>query len=309
MRPLRLAIVTIVLALAAAAAVVLAQAVILEDDPVVVAVGDIACDPGDEEFNGGLGSDSDCRHKHTSDLVVDEQPTAFLALGDLQYEDGELDKFQRSYDRTWGRVKEITRPVPGNHEYRSAGAAGYFDYFGDTAGERGKGYYSFDVGDWHLVALNSNCDEVGCGSGSPQLDWLRRDLAANSKRCTLAYWHHPRFTSSEVHDNDPAVEPFWEVLYEQGADLVVVGHAHNYERFAPQDPDGDEDAARGLRQFVVGTGGKSLYPFEEPKPNSEVRDAGAYGVLRLTLRESGYDWEFVPEEGEDFWDEGSADCH
>ena len=307
----RVVLVVLVLAVVATGAIRIVDTAFLGGgDPVIVAVGDIACDPGDDEFNGGRGTASECRHKHTSDLVANRNPAAFLALGDLQYEDATYEKFLRSYEPTWGRFKDITRPAPGNHEYRLASAPGYFEYFGRRAGEPGRGYYSFDLGGWHLIALNSNCDAVGgCGEGSPQLEWLRRDLAASSAACTLAFWHHPRFTSSAHHGDDPATGPFWDALYEEGADVVLVGHAHSYERFAPQDPDGRADSQRGLRQFVVGTGGRGFHEFGPADPNTETRNSDTYGVLELTLEDGSYDWKFRPEEGKTFTDEGSADCH
>ena len=285
-------------------------------DVIVAAVGDIACDPADAHFNGGLGTSERCRHQYTSDLLRDPAVfpslAAVLILGDVQYENAAYAKFLQSYDPAWGAgggLKSITRPAPGNHEYQTAGASGYFDYFGPSAGERGKGYYSFDVGAWHVVALNSNCSQVGgCGRNSRQVRWLRSDLAASATRCTLAYWHHPRFSSSSYGSNTDT-KAFWQALYDRGADVVLVGHAHHYERFAPQDASGRRDEARGLREFVVGTGGKSLYSFTSVQPNSEVRHSGTYGVLKLTLGATSYEWQFVPEAGKTFADSGSAACH
>ena len=282
-------------------------------DPVVIAAGDIACDPADLNFNGGFGTGTKCRQKHTSDLVVGMALDAVLALGDLQYEDATYEKFTRSYDPSWGRVKAITRPVPGNHEYRQSGAPGYFQYFGSAAGDPRKGYYSFDLGKWHIVAVNSECDEVGgCGAGSPQEQWLRQDLAAHATSCTLAYWHAPRF-SSGPHGDDAeaaAMDAVWRVLYEAGADVVVNGHDHDYERFAPQAPSGIADRERGIRQFVVGTGGKSLYGLgaRTIAPNSEVFHDDTFGVLKLTLHATGYSWDFVPAAPGTFTDSGTASC-
>lgn len=278
-------------------------------DPVVAAAGDIACDPDTAAFNGGNGTRGACRQRYTSDLLTAETYAAVLALGDIQYEIGTLADFSRSYDPSWGRVKDITYPVPGNHEYSTPRAAGYFAYFGARAGDPSRGYYSFDIGAWHLIALNSNCGAVGgCGRGSPQERWLRSDLAAHTNVCTLAYWHHPRF-SSGLHGGDKTYDAFWRALYDAGADVVLVGHDHSYERFGPQDPARRADAARGIREFVVGTGGRSRYPFRLPEPNSEVRNSGTYGILALTLHTSSYDWRFVPEEGKTFTDAGSAACH
>ena len=229
-------------------------------------------------------------------------------LGDIQYADGSYEKFAESYDPTWGRVKGITRPVPGNHEYETDGAEGYFRYFGKRAGDPARGWYSFDLAGWHIVALNSNCDDVGgCGPASRQLRWLRADLARHPATCTLAYWHHPRFSSGD-HGSDPTYVAFFRALYNANADLVLVGHDHGYERFAPQRADGVRDLRRGLRQFVVGTGGRNLRGFPKLRPNSEVRDASSFGVLELTLGKSAYAWRFRPAVGS-LADSGSTRCH
>jgi hypothetical protein len=287
-------------------------------DPVVAAAGDIACDPAAAAFNGGLGTTSECRQQYTSDLLVGQGLAAVLALGDNQYECGGYDAFMQAYDPTWGRVKDITHPVPGNHEYQTSGgtgcdaagnAAGYFDYFGPAAGQPGQGYYSFDVGSWHLIALNSNCFQVGgCGVGSPEETWLRADLAAHSNTCTLAYWHHPRFTSGQV-GSDAEVAPFWQDIYSAGVDVVLNGHAHGYERFAPQDPGENYDPTRGIREFVVGTGGEDFHAFTVSMPLTESRDGYAFGVLKLTLHAGSYDWQFVSEAGQTYADSGSTFCH
>jgi len=280
-----------------------------EGDPIIVAAGDIACDPADASFNGGAGSANTCRMKVTSDLVASINPVAVLPLGDNQYEDGTLPKYQQSYEPTWGRLKSITHPAVGNHEYLQPRASGYFSYFGSAAGDPTKGYYSYDLGAWHLIALNSNCAPAGgCRAGSPQELWLKADLAASPAFCTLAYWHHPRF-SSGLHGTDPAYDAFWRALYQGRADVVLVGHDHDYERFAPQDPNGAADRLRGIREFVVGTGGRSHYRFRTREPNSEVRDSSTFGVLVLTLHPTGYDWRFVPEPGRSFTDAGSGSCH
>lgn len=273
-------------------------------DPVLMAVGDIACDPSDANYNGGSGTASFCRHAATAALLGGAD--VITPLGDLQYSDGQLTKFQQSYDSSWGATKPLQRPVQGNHE---SAPTGYYDYFGPTAGERGKGYYSYDVGAWHVIALNAQCALVigGCDAGSPQETWLASDLATHPADCTLAYWHQPRFTSS----NSSAVSTygaFWADLYAAGADVVLNGHSHNYERFAPQNPAG-QAAADGIRQFVVGTGGKDLVGFgATPMPNSEVRNSDTYGLLRLTLHAGSYDWQFVPEAGRTFADSGGAAC-
>ena len=280
-------------------------------DPVVAAAGDIACDPR-SRFLGTLRS---CRDRQTADVLADTDLAALLTLGDNQYEDGRLEAFRAVYDRSWGRFKHVTRPAVGNHEYLTRGAAGHFDYFNGVgrhsgpAGDRDKGYYSFDVGAWHVIALNSVCDQVGgCHAGSPQERWLRADLARHPVSCTLAYWHHPRFSSGQ-QSSSTRFMPFWTALYEAGADVVLAGHAHDYERFAPLTPEGVLDPARGIREFVVGTGGKNHYGFKTPQPHSEAADAITAGVLLLTLRADGYEWRFTPEAGGKFSDAGSAACH
>jgi acid phosphatase type 7 len=276
--------------------------------PVLAVAGDIACDPADVNFNAGNGTATACRMKATSDLALAFDPDAVLLLGDNQYENGALAKYQASYDPTWGRLKAVTYPIPGNHEYVTAGAAGYYTYFGAAAHNPAKGYYSFDLGGWHLLALNSNCAEIGgCGPGSPQEQWLAADLAAHPGVCTLAYWHHPRF-SSGPHGNDPISQTFWTDLYNAGADLVLNGHDHVYERFAPQDPASTFDPLRGLRQITIGTGGKNLTSFPVVRANSQVRNASAYGILKLTLYPKGYTWQFVTDGGA-VADSGAGLCH
>jgi hypothetical protein len=267
---------------------------------VVVAAGDIANCAGEGD-------------EATARLVGGIDGATVLALGDEAYPRGTARNFEECYGPTWGQFKGRTKPVPGNHEYETEGASAYFDYFGKAAGNPEEGYYSYDLGGWHMVALNSNCGEgeIRCGPGCAQTKWLKQDLAANSDggRCTLAYMHHPRFSSGEEHGSSPEVEPLWEALYKAGADVVLSGHEHNYERFALQDPEGRADPERGIREFVVGTGGKSHYPIVNPIANSEVRNDETYGVLRLTLHPHGYEWHFVPVEGEGFTDSGSGRCH
>jgi hypothetical protein len=283
-------------------------------DPVILAAGDIACDSIDPNYNGGLGTTNSCHQKATSDLLANPADADILALGDNQYENGSLDQFQQVFEPTWGRFKSRIHPVAGNHEYQTPAAAGYFDYFngaGNTngpAGERGKGYYSFDVGSWHVIALNSNCPEVGgCAAGSPQEQWLRADLGAHSNACTLAYWHHPLF-SSGTHGSNPSMAPIWQALYDAHADVVLNAHDHLYERFSPQSTGGAPEPGRGIREFVVGTGGKNHYTLQSVQPNSAIRGVDAFGVLKLTLRATGYDWQFLPEAGKTFTDSGSAAC-
>jgi acid phosphatase type 7 len=226
-----------------------------------------------------------------------------FTLGDNAYSSGTRADFQNCYDPTWGRHKSRTRPSPGNHDYATASAAPYYEYFGPNAGPPGIGYYSFDLGAWHIISLNSN---VGTDGGSPQAMWLRGDLAANANmRCTLAYWHHPLF-SSGPNGNSEYMRDIYRILYNASADLVLVGHDHTYERFAPQDADGRPDPARGIRQFVVGTGGVPLYEFTSLKPNSEVR-LRSHGVMKLTLSSDRYQWEFLALSGAG--DSGTQGCH
>jgi acid phosphatase type 7 len=289
-------------------------------DPVIAAAGDIACDPLSPWFNGGAGTRTRCRMRQTSDLLLKRDLWAVLLLGDGQYEDGALWKYQQSFHPTWGRVKSLIRPAMGNHEYGTDGGAGHFDYFNGTgladgpAGPRPGGYYSFDVGDWHIVALNSQCAHrppdplaPGCEAGSVQERWLRADLAANPRACTLAYWHHP-LISSRV-GVDEAVRPLWQALYDAGVDVVLTGHDHAYERFAPVDAAGVRDGARGIRQFVVGTGGRNHQRATTTVPNSEVRNQDTFGVLQMRLRPHGYFWTFLPEARDSFTDSGANACH
>jgi hypothetical protein len=237
--------------------------------------------------------------------LLDGIPGTVFTAGDNVYNNGTATEFANCYAPSWGRHKSRTRPAIGNHEYNTPGASGYFDYFGSAAGDVGKGYYSYDLGGWHVVVLNSN---LAMTADSPQLVWLRADLAAHPLRCTLAIWHHPRFSSGH-HGSSTMVQPLWQELYDAGADLVVAGHDHTYERFAPQTPTGQVDMARGIREFVVGTGGAGLYAFEHPAPNSEIKDNQTRGVLTLTLYADRYDWEFIPVAGKTFTDAGSASCH
>ncbi len=305
-----------------------------------MAAGDIACDPASRAFRDGKGTERSCHEMLTSDILVRSHPDAVLALGDDQYQCGTLSSFERSYDRSWGRVKRITHPVPGNHEYgrscHSDDPSGYFRYFGRAAGSNPGGWYSFDLGTWHLIALNSECSYGrgrytigGCGRGSPQETWLRRDLETHPNECTLAYWHEPRFSSGE-HGDAQQMADIWNDLVRAHADVVLSGHNHDYERFAPigytprakktpgvpsfQDPNLDP---KGIREFVVGTGGKNHYGFYAlgtrgavpPLRGEQVRNADTFGVLKLTLYPDRYSWEFVPEPGHAFTDKGSGACH
>jgi hypothetical protein len=263
--------------------------------PALLAAGDIA----------GCGTDGD---EATARVVAGEDGIV-APLGDEAYEKGTAKQFGDCYAPTWGRVEGRTRPTPGNHEYETADATGYYRYFG-AAAHPPDGYYSYDVHTWHVVVLNSNCPAIGgCGPGSRQLAWLRRDLAAHRQRCTLAYWHAPRFNSGTVHGEATDMIPAWRALYTSGADVVLNAHEHVYERFAPQTPGGRLDRSSGIRQFTVGTGGISHYRFGPPKPNSEVRNDDTFGVLRLRLARGRYEWRFLPAKGGTFSDSGSAACH
>ena len=258
---------------------------------------------------GDIADCSDLAGAEATAKLLAANPGTVMALGDLAYPDGTQENF-KCYDRTWGRVKERTRPAVGNHEFHSSRAAYYFQYFGAAAGDPKTGYYSYELGSWHLVVLNSECKEVGgCEVGSPQEKWLRADLAAHPSGCSLAYFHKPRFSSGLNHGDDLEVTPLWQALYDYNAELVLNGHDHDYERFAPQDPNGKADPKRGIREFVVGTGGKNHRIFGVTKPNSEVRNNDAFGVLKLTLKATGYDWKFIPEAGKTFTDSGSGSCH
>ena len=246
--------------------------------------------------------------------LVENIPGTVFAVGDLVYDATTLSQFQKCYDAAWGKFKNRTRPALGNHEYRGHVATPYFQYWGAQAGPAGKGYYSFDLGAWHVVVLNTNCAEPGvggCEEGSPQEIWLRQDLREHRDACIVAYGHHALFSSGifRSHAIHPELKPFWADLYAVHADIIIDGHEHSYERFAPQDPDGRADPKHGIREIVVGTGGRSHDPLGLALPNSEVRNFDTYGVLKLTLSRQGYTWEFLPEEGKTFHDSGVGVCH
>jgi calcineurin-like phosphoesterase family protein len=301
-RPIRLVLTLVVMLPAAAAWAPAASA----QDPVIAAAGDIACAPGDQ-----VTADT-CHQQATSDLLVGAPLAAVLPLGDIQYDSASAANIQAVYAPTWGRVKAISHPILGNHE---TNPTPYFDYFNGVgvadgpAGPRGKGWYSFDVGTWHLVALNSNCSAVGCTAGSEQEQWLRADLAAHPTSCTLAYWHHARYSSGH-DDNNTFMQPLWEALDDAGAEIVLSGHSHDYERVAPVDRNGTVNQAEGIRQFVVGTGGAFFTGGLGSRiPQSEVAQGDTFGVLVLTLHPTSYDWRFAPEAGKTFADSGSTACH
>lgn len=260
-------------------------------DPVLVGAGDIA---------GSHSADS------ATAALLDNIPGTIFTAGDNVYPNGTASEFSTYYQPTWGRHKARTRPSPGNHDYHTPGATGYYNYFGAQAGTAGVGYYSYNLGNWHIVSLNSN---ISMSAGSTQERWLRSDLAANTRPCTLAYWHHPLFTSADAHAPSTATRPLYQALYDYNADVAVFGHNHNYERFGPMNPAGVRDTARGLRPFVAGMGGASFYGFGTIQPNSEARNSDTHGVLKFTLHANSYDWEFVPVAGRTYNDSGTGTCH
>jgi acid phosphatase type 7 len=259
----------------------------------------------------GAGDIAYCGEAHlgdeaTADLLERFPQAHIFTAGDNVQGIGSGAEFRNCFGPSWGRFIDRIRPAPGNHDYLTDGGAPYYAYFGDAAGEAGLGYYSYDLGDWHIVALNSNCDDIACGPGSRQAEWLRADLEANAERCTLLYWHHPRW-SSGLAGNYGSVSTFWRTAFEYGADIVVSGHDHHYERFAPMDGDGNPHP-QGLRQFIVGTGGTYLRDFGEIKPHSEVRYNDGHGLIKFTLYPGRYEWEFIPVEAGVEVDSGSGSC-
>jgi hypothetical protein len=283
-------------------------------DPVVAAAGDIACAPP------GTRTASKCHQAATADLLAGAD--AVLPIGDEQYNCGQLSAFNQVYDASWGQYKSVSNPAVGDNEYAgngcsTPGASGYFTYFGDRASPREpgctincQGYYSYDVGSWHVVALNSECTQPGvggCSASSPQTQWLKADLAAHPNTCTLAYFHRPYF--SDKGGTVAKVKQLFTALYNGGADVLLVGHQHIYERFRPQSPSGAA-ATNGVRQFIVGTGGRSqTTPASPPPAGSEKQNSGTFGVLKLTLHPTSYDFQFVPEAGKTFTDTGTQACH
>ena len=277
----------------------------------IVAAGDIACDPAHGPRGGPADVRARCHDRATAELIRALHPDAVLVLGDAQYFGEDLKTFATGYGASWGAFKSITHPVTGNHEYEIPGASGYFDYFGSAAGPRGKGWYSWNLGRWHFIALNGSCDEAvvgGCGTGSQQYRWLQADLRAHPRGCRLAYWHQPRF-SCGPHGNDSRYAAFWKALYEAKADVVLAGHDHGYERFAALDP-GERAASDGIREIIAGTGGRNHSPFFFPAhAESVARDNVTFGVLVMTLEPRGYRWRFAGEPGSTFQDSGRATCH
>jgi len=260
-------------------------------DPVIVAAGDIT--------SSGSGDSATWN-------IIKSIGGDVITLGDNAYSNGLTSDFSNYYQPTWGQELARTHPAPGNHDYNTANASGYFGYFGTNAGPSGRGYYSFDLGNWHIVSLDS---EIARDATSAQVQWLVADLAASTKSCTLAYWHKPLFTSGSNHAPDSTQKPLFQALYDANADLVLNGHNHQYERFAPMNPSGAADSTRGIREFVVGTGGDSHYSFGTIQPNSQARNSDTYGVLKLTLHSNSYDWQFVPESGKTYNDNGTGTCH
>jgi len=283
--------------------------------------GDVACGVTEANYNGGAGTATACHMGQTSNLVLGMAPQQAWAVGDLQYNSGALSDFNVSYQNSWGRFKNITKPVVGNHEYGTSGAGGYFTYFGDAATPRQpgcrsncEGYYSFDVtvgtGTWHVAVISSECTRigggVGCAVGSPQYQWLDADLAAHSSAgCTAVLTHRPRWASNSFAS--PDIQPLVDVMDAHGVDLLLTGHAHSYERFAPQNAAGQADP-NGIREIVVGTGGRDSQGFGTIAANSVVHKNQIFGVMKLTLRPSGYDWAFVPDPATPFADSGSGSC-
>lgn len=317
--------VRLVLALSACGIVLTSPALARAADPVMAAVGDIACP------HGATGPASPCQQSLTAGVAASQQPAAVAVLGDNQYESGLLGEFYATgaYNQTWGKFNSIVHPVPGNHEYNSIRSdnslpgSGYFNYFataalgtdpGETAGPNGS--YSYEVGSWHIIALNSNCSDASCQdslagtSSSGEASWLQSNLAAHPGQCTLAYWHHPLFSSGRV-GNSPGVAPLWAKLFAAHADVVLNGHDHDYERFAQQDPLQHvpvDTTVDGIREFVVGTGGESLFAPGATERNTQVFDNRDFGVLVLTLHAATYDWKFVTTGGTTI-DAGSTGCH
>jgi len=258
---------------------------------------------------GDIASCSNLKGSAATAAILDHTPGAIFAAGDEAYPSGSLEQYQACYAPTWGRFRARTKPALGNHEYLTPHASGYFAYFGSAAGDATRGYYAFDLNGWRIYMMNSNCSEVGgCQQGSPQEVWLRGDINAHPAICSMAIWHHPRF-SSGLTGSDEDMQDMWADLYAAGAEMLVVGHDHIYERFAPLDAAGRIDRKRGIREFVVGTGGGSHEAIGTPVTGSEVRNNNTYGVLKLTLKPDSFRWDFLPERGKTFTDSGAGVCH
>lgn len=268
---------------------------------VLIGAGDIAYCGDAPEYQGD---------EQTAALVqrlLAQSPNATVfTAGDTVYGDGTRAELKNCFGPSWGQFKDRIRPAPGNHDYMTDEAAPYYEYFGAAAGRAGIGYYSYELGDWHIVVLNSNCNDIACTPDSQQVKWLREDLQQSNKICTLAYWHHPRWSSGIAGGGSSAT--FWKTVAEMGVDVVVNGHDHDYERFAPMDAAGNPDP-NGVREFVVGTGGAELRKWGTVKPNSEVRIDGTHGVIQFKLYPGHYDWEFFPVSDAALTDSGSGVCH
>ena len=271
----------------------------------IAAAGDIAA----PQTSAGATSGGQWR---TDDLLDQIKPNAVLTLGDHVYDYGYLSAFDQYYTPNWGRFKGITRAINGgSHDFYGGGE--YYTYFGDRAGPEAYSSYSWDIGAWHMIAINNYCSDShvgGCGPGSKWYTWLQNDLASHQSACTLVYWHQPYWTSGSNHAPYTAVKDYMNLMYGAGVDVLLQAHNHQYERFAPQNPSGQRDDARGIQAFVVGTGGRSFYGFNStPAPNSLVRNSTTFGVLQLALHPAGWDWQFVPVAGQSFTDSGSRSCH
>jgi 3',5'-cyclic AMP phosphodiesterase CpdA len=269
-------------------------------NPVVAAVGDIACPAGDPT------TASSCQQQAVSDAIVKSDPTSVWLLGDIQYLNGELDQFRESFGKAFAPLRKRWRPTPGNHEYATTNAAGYYEFFGKRAGPYRRGFYSFDIGSWHVVSLNANCTIIDCTAKSFQARWLRNDLKKHPSRCTAAIWHQPLFSSGVEHGNDPLVRPLWQILQNNRADLVLNGHDHDFEEFSRQDAYGRPDP-KGMIEFVSGAGGKSWYQFGKVQPNSKVRIGNTFGFLKLKLKQNSFDWSYVTKDNK-VPAHGSARC-
>jgi 3',5'-cyclic AMP phosphodiesterase CpdA len=270
------------------------------DHPTVAAIGDITCEAG------AVMSVGTCQQKAVADAIIKAKPDSVWLLGDIQYLNGELSQFRSQFQPAFGALRKRWRPAPGNHEYYTPNASGYYEFFGKSAGPYQRGFYSFDIGKWHVVSLNGNCDVIDCKANSFQAKWLRSDLKRHSNKCTAAYWHQPLFSSGKEHGSDPLVRPLWKILGDRKADLILGGHDHDFEVFARQDESGKRDP-KGPVEIVAGTGGKSWYQFAKPQPNSKVRIGNTFGFLSLTLNPKAFDWRYISKDSK-VLARGSARC-
>jgi hypothetical protein len=268
--------------------------------PLIAAVGDIACATSDPV------TESSCQQQAVSDAIVKTNPESVWLLGDIQYLNGELGQFRNSFGKAFAPLRNRWRPSPGNHEYLTTNARGYYEFFGKAAGPYQRGFYSFDIGSWHVVSLNANCTIIDCTKNSFQAKWLRADLKKHPAKCTAAFWHQPLYSSGVEHGNDPLVRPLWQILQDRKADLVLNGHDHDFETFVRQDAYGKRDP-EGMIQIVSGAGGKSWYDFAKIQPNSKVRIGNTFGFLSLRLNKTSYKWSFVTTKSK-VLARGSARC-